>query len=228
MRLCMFAPIDHPMERGWVGRVDGDRVIHLAAQTLQSFFTGGGKAREHDVYRLDEVSFRAPVLHPPSVRLFDTQNEFAFTTSTAIRSPGETVERGAPLTLLPRLAAVIAAEQIAGFSILAELRDPTRHAPKDRDFALVFGPVVVTLDELGALDLGFEVRVDGKLRASARFADFDWATARELAAYGTRLRTGDLLAGPPAGIVEGVWGAFQVDVEGIGLLHGTTRGQAEA
>ena len=46
MRLCMFHPLDHALERGWVGRVDGDRVVQLAAQTLQAFFTGGGSARE--------------------------------------------------------------------------------------------------------------------------------------------------------------------------------------
>ena len=42
MRLCMFHPNDNALERGWVGRLDGDRVLHLAAQTLQSFFLGGG------------------------------------------------------------------------------------------------------------------------------------------------------------------------------------------
>ena len=46
-------------------------MIQLAAQTLQSFFSGGGKAREHAEYALAEVDFRAPVLHPPSVRIFD-------------------------------------------------------------------------------------------------------------------------------------------------------------
>ena len=66
----MFHPVDHPLERGWVGRIDGDRVVQLAAQTLQSFFTGGGSAREHAEYRLDEVELLAPVLHPPSVRDF--------------------------------------------------------------------------------------------------------------------------------------------------------------
>jgi fumarylacetoacetate (FAA) hydrolase len=45
-------------------------VIQLAAQTLQSFFTGGGTAREHAEYRLEDVLLRAPVLHPPSVRDF--------------------------------------------------------------------------------------------------------------------------------------------------------------
>ena len=58
------------MERGWPGLIEGDRVIHLAAQTLQAFFTGGGKARHHAEYRLDEVDLRAPILHPPAVRDF--------------------------------------------------------------------------------------------------------------------------------------------------------------
>jgi fumarylacetoacetate (FAA) hydrolase len=66
----MFHPLDLPMERGWVGRIEDDRVLHLAAQTLQSFFTGGSSAREHAEYRLDEVKLLAPVLHPPSVRDF--------------------------------------------------------------------------------------------------------------------------------------------------------------
>ena len=45
-----------PMERGWVGRVEGDEVVHLAAQTLQHVFTGGGKARDHARYPLAEVT----------------------------------------------------------------------------------------------------------------------------------------------------------------------------
>ena len=66
----MFTPKELGHERGWPGRVEGDRVIQLAAQTLQSFFTGGGTAREHAEYRLEDVLLRAPVLHPPSVRDF--------------------------------------------------------------------------------------------------------------------------------------------------------------
>ena len=42
----MFTPVEHEI-RGWPGRIEGDRVIQLAAQTLESFFTGGGHAREH-------------------------------------------------------------------------------------------------------------------------------------------------------------------------------------
>jgi fumarylacetoacetate (FAA) hydrolase len=66
----MFSPKDRHLVRGWPGRIDGERVVQLAAQTIQSFFTGGGNAREHAEYRLDEVELRPPVLHPPSVRDF--------------------------------------------------------------------------------------------------------------------------------------------------------------
>ena len=61
----MFSPKGENLERGWPGRVEGDRVIQLAAQTLQSFFTGGGNAREHAEFPLAEVDLRPPVLHPP-------------------------------------------------------------------------------------------------------------------------------------------------------------------
>jgi fumarylacetoacetate (FAA) hydrolase len=66
----MFSPREANLERGWPGRIEGERVVQLAAQTLQSFFTGGGSAREHAEFRLDEVVLRPPVLHPPSVRDF--------------------------------------------------------------------------------------------------------------------------------------------------------------
>ena len=70
MKLCMFSPKGMELERGWPGRIDGDEVVQLAAQTLQAFFSGGGTAREHARYPLAEVELRAPVLHPPSVRDF--------------------------------------------------------------------------------------------------------------------------------------------------------------
>src|SRR5437660_376384 len=66
----MFTPRELSLERGWPGRIDGDRVIQLAAQTLQSFFTGGGTAREHAEFALEDVVLRAPVLQPPSIRDF--------------------------------------------------------------------------------------------------------------------------------------------------------------
>jgi fumarylacetoacetate (FAA) hydrolase len=67
MRLCLFAPLDRPV-RGWVGAVEGDRVVHLAAQSIAAYFTGGGSAREHDEHALEDVRLLAPVPRPPSVR----------------------------------------------------------------------------------------------------------------------------------------------------------------
>jgi len=70
VKLCMFTPRDLALERGWPGVIEGETVYQLAAQTLQSFLTGGGTARRHAEYPLAEVDFRPPVLHPPSVRDF--------------------------------------------------------------------------------------------------------------------------------------------------------------
>jgi fumarylacetoacetate (FAA) hydrolase len=67
VKLCLFRPLDRDV-RGWVGAIEGDRVVHLAAQSLASFFTGGGSAREHDEYALEDVRLLAPVPRPPSVR----------------------------------------------------------------------------------------------------------------------------------------------------------------
>ena len=70
MKLCMFSPKGMDLERGWPGKIHGDRIVQLAAQTLQAFFTGGGGAREHAEYPLAESELRAPVLYPPTVRVF--------------------------------------------------------------------------------------------------------------------------------------------------------------
>lgn len=211
MRLCMFHPVGHPLERGWVGRVDGERVLQLAAQTLQSFFTGGGTAREHAEYPLKDVVLLAPVLHPPSVRLFDDQSTFAFANPAAVAGPGAIVVGPASsLTVLPRLAAVIGAEgAIGGFTLLAEWRAPGVEPPKDRDFALGLGPVVVTPGEPGA----FEAR--------HALPQLDWAAAIERAAAGTVLYPGDIVAGPPSDPFEdlGAGAGISIGVDGIGVLE---------
>src|SRR5262249_56052057 len=67
VRLCMFSPLDRELERGWPGLVEGDRVIQLAAQTLQSFFTGGGTARHPAGYPRHRGRFLPPVQPPPAV-----------------------------------------------------------------------------------------------------------------------------------------------------------------
>jgi hypothetical protein len=200
----MFHPDDHPLQRGWVGRVDGDRVVHLAAQTLQHFFTGGASAREHAEYPLAGVTLLAPVAMPPSVRVFESATDFAFANPAAVVGPSVSVAAPAPeLVALPRAAAVVgAAGVVGGVAALLELRAPSLPPPKDRDFALALGPLVVTLDELdGAFDVSLFVDGAEGVRGAA---GFDWAAAAAYAAEHTVLRTGDLLAGPPPGIAEGV------------------------
>jgi Fumarylacetoacetate (FAA) hydrolase family len=222
VRVCMFHPVNHPMERGWVGRIDGEQVIHLAAQTLQSFFTGGGSAREHDVYPLADVCLLAPVLHPPAVRVFDDQTVFAFANPAAIVGPRAEVRApGAPLELRPRLAALVgAADEIAGYTLFADWRLPAAPPPKDRDFALGLGPLLVTPEALRPDGLEVVVRVDGDVRACGRFEGFDWASACDLAAAGTTLRPGDLIAGPAPEVVAVIapGGRAEIEAEGIGVL----------
>ncbi|HKY12719.1 MAG TPA: fumarylacetoacetate hydrolase family protein [Gaiellaceae bacterium] len=70
VKLCMFRSKGTDLIRGWPARIEGDRVVQLAAQTLESYFTGGGKAREHAEYTLDEIELLPPVLRPPSIRDF--------------------------------------------------------------------------------------------------------------------------------------------------------------
>jgi hypothetical protein len=214
MKLCMFHPVGHELERGWVGRIDGDHVIQLAAQTLQSFFTGGGVAREHAAYPLSEVRLLAPILHPPTVRVFDGDGSFAFANASAIVSPGTEVAHPGPLSLLPRLAGIVGADaSIAGFTAFAEWRADGARKPKDRDFALGLGPVLLTVDELDPTDLGVVVRVDAADALRTTLGPFDWAAARDLAAEGTVLNPGDVIAGPAAGAVDGLGPGRVIDTE---------------
>jgi hypothetical protein len=196
----MFTPRELELERGWPGRVDGGEVVQLAAQTLQSFFTGGSSAREHARYALDDVLLRAPVLEPPAVRLFEDPGTFAFANPSAIRSPGTFVARpGGRLDVTTRLAAVIGLDgSIGGWTGVGDWRAPGLAPPKDRDFALLLGPVVET--ELAD--------------------DFDWEAARSLAELNTRLRPGDLLVGAPIDVHEDVAsGPIELAIAGVGTLH---------
>jgi fumarylacetoacetate (FAA) hydrolase len=140
----MFSPKGRHLVRGWPGRIDGDRVIQLAAQTLQSYFTGGGTAREHAEYPLDEIDLLPPVLHPPSVRDFYAfeahvrnagarrgldvppewyeQPVFYFSNPTAIYGPEAAVPYPAGTQELDyelEVAAIIGADEtIGGFTIM--------------------------------------------------------------------------------------------------------------
>jgi fumarylacetoacetate (FAA) hydrolase len=140
----MFTPRELALERGWPGRIEGDKVIQLAAQTLQSFFTGGGSAREHAEYALADVDLRPPVLHPPAVRDFMAFEEhvanarrlrgaevpkewyevpvFYFSNPTAIFGPEDAIsypEGTQELDYELECAAVIGADgAIGGFTIM--------------------------------------------------------------------------------------------------------------
>ena len=143
----MFSPREPFLERGWPGRIEGDTVIQLAAQTLQSFFTGGGVAREHAEYPLADVVFRAPVLHPPSVRIFESFTDFRFANPAAIVTPDAEIPVAGAMPV-QRDAAIIGAHGwIGGFTQLVEWTAPELPGEKSRDFALALGPVVTTPDE---------------------------------------------------------------------------------
>jgi len=175
----MFSPRELDLERGWPGRIEGDRVVQLAAQTLQAYFTGGGSAREHAEYRLDEVVLRAPVLHPPSIRIFD-EDLFSFANPASVYGPDETVPLPAGADHVEseeRLAAVIGAGMIGGFTLMNDWLSPSLAGAKARDFAISLGPVVVTPDEFAGGDL-------------------DWATLLDHAELNTRFFPGDVIAGP--------------------------------
>ena len=139
------------------------------------------------------------MLEPPAVRVFEDAATFAFANPTAVRSPGSEIPRpDGRLDAAQRLVAVIGADgAIAGWTGLVEWRAPDLAAPKDGDFALLLGPVVET---------GFEDA-------------FDWEAARSLAAANTRLRPGDLLAGPVLALHQKIEsGGFVVSFDGIGEL----------
>lgn len=116
----MFSPRGMELERGWPGRIDGENVIQLAAQTLQVFLTAGGALREHAVYPLAEVELRAPVLQPPGIRIFEHGLDFAFANTAAVRGPDDDVrypEGSNDLRSEPAVVAVVGADgAIGGFT----------------------------------------------------------------------------------------------------------------
>jgi fumarylacetoacetate (FAA) hydrolase len=224
MKLCMFSPRDRDLERGWPGRIDGDRVIQLAAQTLQAFFTGGGRAREHDMYPLAEVRLRPPVLHPPAVRMFTRGYDFVFSNPASIQGPDQEI-RVPPdadgLDYELGVAAIIGAdEQVAGFTIVNDWAARGLEGAKSRDFAITLGPVVVTPDEFEGSEAVVVARVNGEAHSRGSVElPHSWEELRGYAARNTRLLPGDVLAlalmrdGP---VREG--DRVEIEVAGIGVL----------
>ena len=140
----MFTPKELGLERGWPGRIEGDKVMQLAAQTLQAFFSGGGRAREHAEYALGDVTLLAPVRHPPAVRDFYAFEEhvraaralrgqevppewyeipvFYFSNPSSIYGPEDAIpypEGTEELDYELEVAAIVGADgQIGGFTIM--------------------------------------------------------------------------------------------------------------
>jgi hypothetical protein len=214
----MFHPNDNPLERGWVGRIDGDRMLHLAAQTLQSFFLAGGGSREHAEYPLAEVTLLTPVQYPPTVRIFDDEGSFRFANSTAVVGTGVAVA-GTSLTARARLAVVIGAGgEIGGTTAMVEWVDGAEEPQvKQSDFGIVLGPVVVTPDETADASLRCRLTA-GERSVEGVPAPFVWADALALAGHRTMLRPGDVIAGPSVVGLDGIDVDTELDVEGIGVL----------
>jgi fumarylacetoacetate (FAA) hydrolase len=205
----MFSPRDRDLPRGWPGRIDGDRVVQLAAQTLQAFFTGGGSSREHDEFALEDVLLRAPVLQPPTVRVFDSDGDFVFGNSAAIYGPEDEIPMPAGANYVEsdlRIAAVIGAEgAIGGFTLMNDWIAPELVGAKARDFAISLGPVVVTPDE-------FPLREN-------------WIALLANAGRNTHLRPGDILAA--GGTRDGPYRAgdvVELKLDEIGVLRNTVVG----
>jgi hypothetical protein len=177
----MFTPNELDLERGWPGRIDGTTVVQLAAQTLQAFFTGGGAAREHAEYALEDVSLRAPVLHPPSIRVFDGE-DFRFANPAAVHGPDDTVhlphgvEEIVPVL---RVAAIVGAGMIGGFTLMNDWHAPGLAGAKTHDFAISLGPLVATPELV-------------------EDPDVDWQALLDRAEQNTRLLPGDVIAAPGA------------------------------
>jgi hypothetical protein len=192
VRYVMFTPRELALERGWPGRLEDGRVVQLAAQTLEAYFTGGGSAREHAVYPLASVDMCAPVLRPPSIRFFENERVFTFGNTASVYGPSDVVPAPAPAESRYSVAALIGAdEHIVGYTLLNDWRVASLEPPKDRDFATTIGPWIETDHE----------------------PEFDFAAAREHAARNTRLRAGDVLAAPPFAV-----GVGEASVPGLGTL----------
>src|SRR3954462_4186038 len=204
MKLCMFSPLEHEV-RGWPGRIEGDRVVQLAAQTLQAFFTGGGEARAHHAFPLDDVVLRAPVLQPPTVRIFGSDGDFVFANAAAIYGPDDEIPLPGPVAHIEsdlRIAAMIGAEwAMGGFTLMNDWIAPELTGAKARDFAISLGPLVVTPDEFPSYD--------------------DWTALVEHAARNTRhLLPGSILAA--GSMRDGPYAAgdtVEVSLAEIGVLR---------
>ena len=143
MRYCTFRVKEDPA-RDWPGRVEGDEVVRLDAASLIDVLAGEAQPPEGPRYRLAEVTLRAPVPRPPSVRDFFAFEQhiataranrgstvppewyefpaFYFTNPAAIFGPDDEIRYPAGTQALDyelEIAAVVGRDgQIAGFTVM--------------------------------------------------------------------------------------------------------------
>lgn len=127
-----------------VGRVEGDRVVGLAARSMLDWLGGEGREDAGPEPALEEITLLAPVPVPPSVRDFYAFERhvaagwrrrgaeipaawyeapaFYFSNPASIHGPGQTVRRPGASRMLDfelEIAAVIGqGEEIAGFTLM--------------------------------------------------------------------------------------------------------------
>ena len=87
VRLCMFSPREQELERGWPGRIDGDASSSSPRRRSRRSSRAAATRASTREYPLAEVVLRAPVLHPPSIRVFDGDGDFVFANPAAIHGP---------------------------------------------------------------------------------------------------------------------------------------------
>lgn len=160
MRLVTFRS---PAGAVQVGRVEGERVVPLAAASMLAWLRGEGRADAGEPVALAGVTLLAPVPEPPSVRDFYAFEghvragwrlrgaevpaawyeapAFYFSNPASVRGPGEPVRRPAATRMLDfelEIAAVVGADgAIAGFTLMNDwsARDVQR-----REMTVGLGP----------------------------------------------------------------------------------------
>jgi fumarylacetoacetate (FAA) hydrolase len=173
---------------------------------------------------------------------------FYFSNPAAILGPDDEIQFPAESSAWDyelEAAAIVGGDgAIAGFTILNDwsARDLQKMEmavglgpAKAKDFATSIGPVLVTPDELGDLELEMVARVNGEERSRGSLGDMHWSWDDLVAqaARNTRLLPGDLLGSGTVGtgcILEhgdGRWlesGDFvELEIEGIGVLTNRVR-----
>jgi fumarylacetoacetate (FAA) hydrolase len=171
---------------------------------------------------------------------------FYFSNPAAVYGPEDEIvfppESAARDYELEAAAVVGGAGRIAGFTILNDwsARDLQKMEmavglgpAKGKDFATSLGPVLVTPDELGDLQLEMVARVNGEERSRGNLGEMNWSWEQllEHAGRNTRLLPGDVLGSGTVGTgcilehADGRWlqsgDVVELEIERIGVLRNT-------